>query len=94
MVWLLKKLGKSGILGGIKRLNTTRRSILDSSLLHGRSDVATTVAIWSCVKVPVLWDVRSFWSNQRLAIRTAGWNRLTAQGARMLENVAARNRRQ
>ena len=88
--WIIKDFGKPGILGGIKRLNTLRRSVPDSLLLHGRSDVATAAAIWSRVKVPVLWDVRSFWSDQRLAIRTAGWNRLIAQGARMLENVAAK----
>jgi hypothetical protein len=38
----------------------------------------------------VLWDVRSLWSDQRFVIGTSGWNTLTARGARVLENVAAK----
>lgn len=38
----------------------------------------------------MLWDVRSLWSDQRLLIGTAGWNRLTAHGARKIEDLAAR----
>ena len=90
VVWIAKEFGKSGAIGGIIRLNTLRRSVPDSLLLHGRSDIATAAAIWSGIEAPVLWDVRGLWSDQRLLIGTAGWNSLTARGARALENVAAK----
>lgn len=90
VVWIAKEFGKPGALGGMVRLNALRRSVPNSSVLHGRSDIATAAAIWSGIKAPVLWDVRSLWSDQRLLIGTTGWNSLTARGARALENVAAK----
>jgi len=90
VVWIVKEFGKPGAIGGIVRLNVLRRSIPKSSVLHGRSDIATVAAILSGIDAPILWDVRSLWSDQRLLIRTAGWNSLTAKAARSLENLAAR----
>jgi hypothetical protein len=87
--WSPKEFGKYGAIGGLRRLNLLRRSVPSSLILHGRSDIATSAAIWSDIDVPVLWDVRSLWSDQRLLIGTAGWNRMTARGARTLENVSA-----
>jgi glycosyltransferase involved in cell wall biosynthesis len=91
VVWIAKDFGKPGAIGGITRLISLRRSVPNSLVIHGRSDIATTAGIWSRVKAPVLWDVRSLWSDQRLLIGTAGWSRLTARGARVLEDVAAKN---
>lgn len=88
--WMPKEFGKPGALGGMIRLNELRQSVPDSLLLHGRSDVATAAAIWSNIDAPVLWDVRSLWSDQRLVIGMAGWNSLTARGARSLENLSAK----
>ena len=90
VVWIPKEFRRPGIIGGIVRLNTLRRSIPNSLVLHGRSDIATAAAIWSGIDAPVLWDVRSLWSDQRLVIGTSGWNSFTARGARILENVAAK----
>ena len=90
VVWIPKEFGRRGVIGGMVRLNTIRRSIPNSSVIHGRSDVATAAAIWSGIEAPVLWDVRSLWSDQRFVIGTSGWNTLTARGARVLENVAAK----
>jgi hypothetical protein len=90
VVWIAKDFGRSGPLGGVIRLISLRRSVPNSFVIHGRSDVATVAAIWSNVKAPVLWDVRSLWSDQRFLIGTAGWGRLSARGARVLEDVAAK----
>jgi len=88
--WISKEFGKAGALGGMNRLNVLRKSVPESLVLHGRSDVATAAAIWSGIDAPVLWDVRSLWSDQRLVIGMAGWNSLTARGARSLENLSAK----
>ena len=90
VVWIVKEFGKPGAIGGLLRLNVLRRSVPKSTVLHGRSDIATAAAILSGIDAPVLWDVRSLWSNQRLLIGTVGWNSLTAKAARALENLAAR----
>jgi hypothetical protein len=90
VTWVAEDFGKQGAVAGVKRLNSLRRAIPESIILHGRSDIATTAAIWSPVDAPVLWDVRSLWSDQRLLIGTEGWNNFTARGARTLEDVSAR----
>jgi glycosyltransferase involved in cell wall biosynthesis len=90
VVWIVKEFGRPGAIGGLARLNILRRSVPKSAVLHGRSDIATAAAILSGVDAPVLWDVRSLWSDQRLLIGTPGWNRYTAFAARSLENLAAR----
>ncbi len=90
VVWIANEFGKSGAIGGISRLNNLRQITPDSSILHGRSDIATAAGILSGVNVLVLWDVRSLWSDQRLLIGTSGWNNLTARGARTLENLSAK----
>jgi len=90
ILWIPKEFGKLGAIGGISRLNSLRRIIPESSILHGRSDIPTVAAILSQSGAPVLWDVRSLWSDQRLIIGTAGWSSFTAHGARTLENLSAR----
>ena len=90
VVWIVKEFGRPGAIGGLARLNILRRSVPKSAVLHGRSDIATAAAILSGIDAPVLWDVRSLWSDQRLLIGTPGWNRFTAYAARGLENLAAR----
>ena len=90
VTWIVKDFGNPGTIGGLIRLNTLRRSVPRSLALHGRSDIATVAAILSGIKAPVLWDVRSLWSDQRLLIGSAGWNRFSAKAARVLENLAAR----
>jgi hypothetical protein len=89
--WKPREFGRAGSLGGIARLRDLRRNVPDADVLHGRSDIPTAAAIWSQVQAPVLWDVRSLWSDQRQLIGTAGWNSFTARGARTLENASAKH---
>lgn len=89
--WIPREFGKVGALAGVLRLNDLRKHVLPSDVLHGRSDIPTAAAIWSNIDAPVLWDVRSLWSDQRKLIGTSGWNQFTARGARTLENVSANN---
>ena len=73
------------------RLRKIQKKIDASNVIHGRSDIPTAAAVFSNSNAPILWDVRSLWSDQRKLIDTAGWNPLTARAARTLENVSARN---
>lgn len=87
--WVYKDFKINGPVGGVKRLLDIRRSIPDTEIVHGRSDIATVAGLFSRVNAPVLWDVRSLWSDQRLLIKSPGWNQVTARGARTLENLSA-----
>jgi glycosyltransferase involved in cell wall biosynthesis len=89
VIWIAKDFGRIGSVGGLIRLNALRRSVPSSLILHGRSDIATVAALTSGVAAPVLWDVRSLWSDQRFLIKSAGWNKFTAKAARTLESFAA-----
>lgn len=91
IAWTPHEFGNAGALAGLARLNELRKSVPPSDILHGRSDIPTAAAVWSNIDAPVLWDVRSLWSDQRKLIGTPGWNSLTARGARALENVSASN---
>lgn len=91
VVWQPREFGRTGSVGGISRLRDLRRNVPDADVLHGRSDIPTAAAIWSRIQAPVLWDVRSLWSDQRQLIGTAGWNSITARGARSLENISAKH---
>lgn len=87
--WKILDFGQAGVMGGLKRLELLRKSIPNTELIHGRSDVPTAAAILSRIDVPVLWDVRSLWSDQRLQINSKGWNKTTSYAARKLENLSA-----
>jgi glycosyltransferase involved in cell wall biosynthesis len=89
--WNPRQFGHIGAIGGLSRLNELRRNTPKARVLHGRSDIPTAAGIWSRVDAPILWDVRSLWSDQRQLIGTKGWNGITARGARALENVSAKH---
>ena len=89
--WEAHEFGQTGALGGLIRLRKIQKKLTASDVIHGRSDIPTAAAVFSDSSAPILWDVRSLWSDQRKQIATAGWNPLTARAARTLENVSARN---
>lgn len=89
--WTPQEFGQVGALGGLNRLRTIKRTIPKSDVIHGRSDIPTAAAVFSNSDAPILWDVRSLWSDQRKQIATPGWNAITARAARLLETVSARN---
>ena len=89
--WAPQEFGQVGARGGFIRLRKIQKAIPRSDVIHGRSDIPTAAAVFSNSDAPILWDVRSLWSDQRKLIATAGWNILTARAARTLENVSARN---
>ncbi len=86
---LVKDFGNFGPVGGLGRILRLSSSVKGSRMIHGRSDMGTTAGILGQMDKPVLWDVRSLWSDQRLAIGNQGWNNFTAKGARLLESFSA-----
>ena len=63
-VWSYREFKTEGFLGGLKRIDEITKIIPDASLVHARSDIPAVAAIYAKI-APVLWDVRSLWSDQR-----------------------------
>ena len=88
VVWDSRPFGSSGALGGIARLNTLRRAIQKTALIHARSDIPAVSAIASD-QAPVLWDVRSLWADQKVMIQRSLLNKTLYGVYRGLESIAA-----
>jgi len=89
--WYPHHFGRLGPLGGIERFNLIRRDAPTSLIYHARSDLPAAAVSQKHSETPILWDVRSLWSDQRSIIDSQGWNPIASRGARLLENLAAKN---
>jgi glycosyltransferase involved in cell wall biosynthesis len=76
-------------LGPLRRLNEIRHLVQNSSIIHARSDIPASAAILSD-KGPVLWDIRSLWSDQRLFIESSPIKRQAIRASKSLEHFNAK----
>lgn len=86
--WSSLHFGSTGLVGGIERLNTLRREISSTGLIHARSDIPAVSGIMSR-EAPVLWDVRSLWADQKVVIQKTPLNKSLYRIYRGLESLAA-----
>lgn len=86
--WKLHPFGSSGLIGGLNRLNTLRRIIPKTNLIHARSDIPAVAGI-SSDQAPVLWDVRSLWADQKVMIHKNLIHSSLYHSYRRLERIAA-----
>ncbi len=77
-------------LAPLKRLRELTGSIRSSNVIHARSDIPAMSGILSDMG-PVLWDIRSLWSDQRLFIESSRMRRLGVLGARAIERFDAKH---
>ena len=66
VVWTPHRFGGRGARAGFGRVARLARSIRGADLVHARSDMAAAAAMWSGAERWV-WDVRSFWADQKVA---------------------------
>jgi len=66
VVWTPHRFGDNGARAGFGRVARLARSIRGADLVHARSDMAAAAAMWSGAE-RWLWDVRSFWADQKVA---------------------------
>jgi hypothetical protein len=88
VVWNPQAFGSHGAVGGVARIDSLRRAIKKTSLIHARSDIPAVSAITS-QQAPVLWDVRSLWAEQKITIQKSLTNTVLYPVYRGLENIAA-----
>ena len=86
--WSSLHFGSTGLVGGMERLNTLRREISSTGLIHARSDIPAVSGIMSR-EAPVLWDVRSLWADQKVVIQKTPLNKSLYRIYRGLESLAA-----
>jgi hypothetical protein len=86
--WNPQAFGSNGIFAGIERMKVLRQQIPRTNLIHARSDIPAVSGIASH-KAPVLWDVRSLWSDQKVIIQETLINRGLYGLYRGLEGIAA-----
>lgn len=77
-----------GPIGALARIKEIRGKIESTRLVHARSDVPAVASLLS-EKAPVLWDVRSLWSDQRVFMETAFFKRQLIKSSRVLEWYAS-----
>ena len=86
--WNPLAFGRSGDLGLSSRIYSLVRQISDSNIIHGRSDFGAIAGILGR-KGPVLWDVRSLWSDQKAFIEGRSLSSPGIRAARAIEGVVA-----
>jgi len=88
VAWRPLAYGAGGAAGGLGRVLRAARAIRGRSLVHARSDLAAAAAL---VARPAhwIWDVRSFWADQKVATGVFGERSLQARVFRWVERCSA-----
>ena len=88
VVWTPHVFGGNGARAGLGRVARLARSIRGAELVHARSDMAAAAAMWSGAECWV-WDVRSFWADQKVATGVFSARSPQARVFRRIERRAA-----
>lgn len=65
--WVPHSFGRGGSVGGLRRVARAATALRGSELVHARSDLAAAATMLAGVESWV-WDVRSLWRDQRVAL--------------------------
>lgn len=82
--WTPLKFDPHSSFGPFKRIMELRKSVENSSVIHARSDIPAASGILSN-NGPVLWDIRSLWSDQRQFIETNFAKRQVVRASKAIE---------
>lgn len=86
--WRAHPFGRPGPLGGLWRVIRGAIAIRKASLVHARSELAAASALLAR-PTAWLWDMRSFWREQRIALGTLRENSVEARILATIERRAA-----
>jgi glycosyltransferase involved in cell wall biosynthesis len=89
VVWRPQPFGPRGSLGGASRVVHGAWLLRRSRVVHARSDLAAASALLARSQRWV-WDVRSFWADQRVALGTLAPGSAEERALRLIERGAAR----
>jgi hypothetical protein len=87
--WVRHDLGRSGVAGGFFRVLRAASAIRSSPLVHARGDLAAAAA--ELARVPMwVWDMRSFWAEQRIDEGTLRFGSPEERALRLVTSRAAK----
>lgn len=89
VTWIAHPFGRSGALGGLLRVLRGAWATRGAAILHARSDLAAASALLARQR-RWIWDMRSFWREQRVALGMLQPNSVEARVLRWIEGHAAR----
>lgn len=89
--WRPLKFGRRGSLGGLERVSRLARNIPEGDVIHCRSDLPALAYRISRRKTPFVWDVRSLWADQRVALGELKPDGIQHRALRRLEEWCYRN---
>jgi glycosyltransferase involved in cell wall biosynthesis len=89
ITWTHLPFGRGGASGVLDRIARVQSRIVHTDLVHARSDLAACSSL-RANQAPVLWDVRSLWSDQRAYMATSQTSELLAKSTRIFEFYASR----
>lgn len=87
--WTPHSFGRPGAAGGLARVLVGARAVRGSELVHARSDMAAASTMLAGVD-RWLWDVRSLWADQRIALGALRMNGPEHRVLQRVERAAAR----
>lgn len=86
--WTAHPFGRHGPFGGAQRVLQGARAVRPASLVHARADLAAASALLARAR-PFVWDMRSFWADERLEQGQIGPRSSTLRILRRIERAAA-----
>ena len=89
VTWRPQRFGLHGPVGGLGRVLRAARAVRGASVVHARSDMAAAATMLAGVDRWV-WDVRSFWADQKVATGVMAAGSPQMRVMRWVERLAAR----
>lgn len=89
VAWRPHRFGPSGQVAGLGRVAVAAAAVRGADVLHARSDLAAASALLARPRA-WLWDVRSFWVDQRIALGMVRRGSAVERSLRAVEARAAR----
>ena len=86
--WTFIEFSKFGPVAGLQRVLKLSKSVPPTSIIHGRSELATMAGILS-QKSPVLWDVRSLWNEQRGFLAQSPFEKYVYKKLKIIEDFCS-----
>ncbi len=89
VTWRPLRFGMHGPMGGLGRVFRAARAVRGAAVVHARSDMAAAATMLAGADRWV-WDVRSFWADQKVATGVMGAGSPQMRVMRWVERLAAR----
>lgn len=86
--WVRHAFGGSGARGGVGRVARLARALPRGLAVHARSDLAAAAAVLGGA-APIIWDIRSLWRDQRIALGALHRGSPSERAVRGVERLAA-----